>query len=948
VAASAWRDTPDGGYQQVTSPLPVRVYRLAGESAAVRILRRLLDVPAWAGTEARPQVATSGLPVAYSGPAGFVPAGDGSFSLRLPFAARAGWYLVELRQGTPIYAILQASDVVGLAGVRVDHFFTWANDARTAGPLAGATVDLLGGARLGRTDATGLLVAGTPAGLGASPAPILVRITAPDGRRVVVHLSGAESLAPTTSPGYDQQPGLATWWTALSTDRWTYRPTDTISAWGFLRTRADGHLPAAVQLRLWRDTDGPTAGTPIAAVAVTMAPTGAFLANIPIRDLPYGGYLVELVADGARVELVSLQVGDLRKPPYEFAIAATPRALVVGQPVAATVTARFFDGTPVAGIAVAISTEDGSVVRGTTDTAGGALGVVRPDPFADDDQSQYACPSIGVRTDGAVEGAAEKSVMTCVFRGTELVDAAAVRDGEAIVASGSVHAVDFAAAEAALRRGGDGWETEFRGSSVAGRRVALQVTEQVLRRVVSSQWYDPIAKQVVYAYDDEVVRSTTTTRTTTTRADGTFRLRLAAPSKNRAYEIVAVVDDAGGHRLEAQAYVGSPLMTPAASRYFLEMPGADAGFRVGDTVTARIARTRDERPVAMPAGGSPRYLFLVLGPTRFAAVVSALPAVSTSFRATDEPGLQVSAVWFTGRGYATVGVGAASLRTADRRITIALAADRERYQPGRTATVAIRTTDAAGRPVPATVLLRGVDAKLVAMGAAGFADPLELLYRALDVGLAGDLAVSHPIWVRGRDDGKGSTTGGGGGGERSDLADALTPRVVTTGADGRATAAFDLPDDVTSWAVAATALTADRRAGSAKEGLSVGLPFFVDATIAPEYLVGDRVSIRVRAFGSALAAGTPVRFTVSSSSLGMAAVTIDGTAFTESLFPLPALAVGTQRVTIAASSAAGTDRLVRTFAVVESRLTVGRRETVAVTGPLTPPGGPGLPVTSGC
>jgi uncharacterized protein YfaS (alpha-2-macroglobulin family) len=316
--------------------------------------------------------------------------------------------------------------------------------------------------------------------------------------------------------------------------------------------------------------------------------------------------------------------------------------------------------------------------------------------------------------------------------------------------------------------------------------------------------------------------------------------------------------------------------------------------------------------------------------------------VSTTFRATDEPGLQVSAVWFTGRGYATVGIASAPLRTADRRITVALAADRERYEPGGTATVAIRTTDAAGSPIRATVLLRGVDQKLVAMGAAGFADPLELLYRGPIVGLVGGLAASHPVWVRGLDDGKGSTGGGGGGGERSELADALAPRVVTTGADGRATAAFDLPDDVTSWSVAATALTADRLAGSATVGLPVGLPFFVDATIAPEYLVGDRVSIRVRAFGSALAAGAPVRFTVSSSTLGMGAVTIDGTAFTESLVPLPALAVGTQRVTIAASSAAGTDRLVRTFAVLESRLTVGRRETVAVTGSLTPPGGPGL------
>ena len=253
----------------------------------------------------------------------------------------------------------------------------------------------------------------------------------------------------------------------------------------------------------------------------------------------------------------------------------------------------------------------------------------------------------------------------------------------------------------------------------------------------------------------------------------------------------------------------------------------------------------------------------------------------------------------------------------------------------------VRTVDAAGRPVSASVLLRGVDEKLLAMGVAGFADPIELIYRSPAVGLLRGPVVSHEVVLAGNDGGKGSTTGGGGG-DRTDFGDALPMRMVTTGADGRAEVSFDLPDDVTSWRVAATAMTADRHAGSTSVLLPVGLPFFADATIAPEYLAADRVSIRLRAFGSALAAGQPVRFTVSSATLAMAPATVDGTAFAEVLVALPALTTGTHRVTIAATSAAGTDRLVRTFRVVESRLAAGHRETVAITGPTTPPGGPGL------
>ncbi len=253
----------------------------------------------------------------------------------------------------------------------------------------------------------------------------------------------------------------------------------------------------------------------------------------------------------------------------------------------------------------------------------------------------------------------------------------------------------------------------------------------------------------------------------------------------------------------------------------------------------------------------------------------------------------------------------------------------------------VRTADAAGRPVSASVLLRGVDEKLLAMGVAGFADPIELLYRSPTIGLLRGPVVSHEVVLAGNDGGKGSTTGGGGG-ERTDFGDALPTRMVTTGADGRAVVSFDLPDDVTSWRVAATAMTADRHAGSTSVLLPVGLPFFADATIAPEYLAADRVSIRLRAFGSALGAGQPVRFTVSSETLAMAPATVDGTAFAEVLVALPALTPGTHRLTISATSSAGTDRLVRTFRVIESRLTAGHRETVAITAPMTPPGGPGL------
>ena len=73
------------------------------------------------------------------------------------------------------------------------------------------------------------------------------------------------------------------WWHALATDRYVYRATDTVNAWGYLRGRARGDVPSSVELELAADN-----GPPIVTVTVTPRPTGVFAASLPVHDLPAG------------------------------------------------------------------------------------------------------------------------------------------------------------------------------------------------------------------------------------------------------------------------------------------------------------------------------------------------------------------------------------------------------------------------------------------------------------------------------------------------------------------------------------------------------------------------------------------------------------------------------------------------------------------------------------
>ena len=257
-----------------------------------------------------------------------------------------------------------------------------------------------------------------------------------------------------------------------------------------------------------------------------------------------------------------------------------------------------------------------------------------------------------------------------------------------------------------------------------------------------------------------------------------------------------------------------------------------------------------------------------------------------------------------------------------------MTADKDHYRPGESVTLSVRTTDAAGHPVAASVVLQAVDEKLYKTGGASVPQPLDDLYQRVDSGIL-RLTATHQVPAGSGPEGEGGDTTGGG---RSDFRDTLVFRELRTDAAGHASTTFDLSDDLTSWHVTAGAVTADLRAGVGEVLLPVGLPFFVEVTIADGYLVSDRPVIGLRAFGDALRAGDPVEFTVESPALGLATTRVTGTAFKPAALELPALSLGRRSIVVGATATTRTgvggkplsDRITSTFEVVESRLTAAR------------------------
>jgi hypothetical protein len=181
-----------------------------------------------------------------------------------------------------------------------------------------------------------------------------------------------------------------------------------------------------------------------------------------------------------------------------------------------------------------------------------------------------------------------------------------------------------------------------------------------------------------------------------------------------------------------------------------------------------------------------------------------------------------------------------------------------------------------------------------------------------------------------------------------DFRDQVLFRLVRTGADGHALVAFDLSDDLTSWRVTGTAMTRRLQVGEGSTLVPVGLPFFVEMVVAPEYLSSDQVAIRLRTYGSGLAEGDRIRLEVSAPSLGMEPIALTAQAFDETIVPMPALSVGRHPITVDAErmgagdgGARLADRLTRSITVIPSRLT-RLRTTISDLDEMRSGGGSGI------
>jgi hypothetical protein len=926
--------------------LRIEVYRLADLDAGIAAFQSLRARPDWSRWSKEGLVETNGLRRVVAVDARLNPYRD-AFWVQLPERLPAGWYLVQLAAGTlPSQAVLQVTDVAGYLAVSETRTLVWANDLKSGRPIVGATV-ASGGTRIGQTDTRGVALGSTPMSL--APEPSQTCVVSCDPVVTVRTLDGRAIFLPTTSgpnvasdmvgsfTGSDADPGF---WSLLHTDRGRYRPTDPVNVWGVVRGRDNGTVPASVTIRVSAQSNG--ADVPaIASLTVKPGPTGAFIGSVPSAGLAEGAYDIDLLVGSRVVRSIGISVGPIAKPAYRLAVETGRRVYIEGDRIKITATANFFEGTPVPGVPLRIN---GLVERDVTTDASGTA-IYRTTATTTGPNGSVEGPlqtSVGVAParaeEGEITGASRDFV---IFPSTRTIDAGARFAQGKVRVTGAVHLVAVDRLEAEIAAGREFWSLDPRGAAVRDASVTVRFVELIPHRTQTGTENDFIEKKVVPKYDVSIVERAAGSVVVKTAANGSYAASITAPNNDHDYQILVSVGDAAGHVARSSGFANRHPWTvydgPAATLRPTGTSGyVSTTFGVGD----RVDLTMTDPATKQAAGDGSRYLFFRAQRGIRDVTVRSSPRFVTTFAQWAAPNLMIGSVRFTGHGYVGTEQFVAQFRAADRRLQVDLSVRAARYAPGDLATVDVTTRTASGAPTAATVILRAVDEKLFAIGDASQDDPLTELYASVTPGILGTY-VSHRD-PRALGGGGGDTTGGG----RNDFRDSLLFKMIATDANGRGSVSFRVSDDLTSWRVNASAVTARLEAGAGSVLVPVGLPFFVDASIAPEYLLADRPSIAVRAFGSAVAAGDAVTIEVTSTSLGYDSGPIKVVAFATTAVPLPALRLGTQTVTISATSGTGaaarTDRLTRSFAVVATRLTRARSASVELpaSGPFS--GGDGL------
>ncbi|HET7699775.1 MAG TPA: MG2 domain-containing protein, partial [Candidatus Limnocylindria bacterium] len=805
-----------------------------------------------------------------------------------------GAYLVTTDGVSATRVVVAIVDTVIVTKLSHDELVAWVLDHDSGRPVAGVEVRAEGqpwGSATKVTDARGLA---------SFSAPLPVYGSSTD-RSYWLSVSGARTgLLSTRWQGLTPyQFGLPSeffareWVGHLYTDRPIYRPGETVFYKGVIRADDDAAYSLPPQGGPFRFTLRSPRGQILQQGDVRLNEFGSFNGFVDLPgDAPTGDYFLQIEAtdrQGHQIASSSILIAEFRKPEFQVELGADRLSYVSGETIEATTSATFFFGGAVASarvewsaIAAPFALRPAGLERysfSDLDLWRDATAVAR-DPIRAKGTTTTDANGVARFRVPAVLNAAEGAQRFTVS--ASVVD----QNGQA-VGGGREVTVHPAALYAGVRTRdyvvGEGEDAVIELVSVDTEGRILGAREVVVK-VYERQWLT--AKVQLpgggRSYRSELRDTLVATLRATTGAEGRASVTYR-PAKSGQLRIVAEATDAQGRvarsATDLWAYGGGFALWRVTNDDAMKLVPDRDRYTVGDTA---------EILVPAPFAGATALVTVERGKV-ITREVRTFTTNSERIRVpiTDRsvPDVFVSVVLYRGPtaedplprykvGYAQLPVS-----TEGRRLNVRITADTAQAEPRQTVRYTIAVTDASGKGVRSEVSVAVVDKAVLSLEEERGPDGMRAFWfeRGLGVTTTSSMGSSLDRWNDVIAElprvGKGGAGGGLGTRVREEFRNtAYWDATVTTSDDGTATVDVLMPDDLTTWRLAARAISGDTQVGDATHELVSTKPLLLRSALPRFVRVGDAIDLRVLVRN-----GTPARADVTAT-LAAKGVTLTGAA----------------------------------------------------------------------
>jgi alpha-2-macroglobulin len=752
-----------------------------------------------------------------------------------------GVYLVEATNGTlRAYTIIVVTEIAVITKAAPGRLMSWVVNRRSGDPIAGTMVRVWVDRRevaADTTDPQGLLDTYL-----TEAKPENVAVVATNADQFAINTPGAWNL------GNDPDSSLRGY---TYTDRPVYRPGDTVHFKSILRAQTvSGYIiPPDRELQL--EMRDPRDYKTIWTQTVKLSDMGTAEWNYVVpAEANLGLFYLSMQMGGRYIEGTSFSVEDYKKPEYQVKVTAQPQRVLQGQPIKATIDARYYFGEPVANAKVKW------VVHTSTYWP---MGRDQGDDEASADQEGDNSDADNPEGDDAYGGEQESE-------NSGALDA----DGKLQITIPTkvdskkrdlTYRIEARVTDAGNREiAGHGFALATYGSFflTAGPDSFVYTKGSTATVTITAQDYDK--KPVPTTFHVELNRwdwrkgagQSVTTTQGRTDASGKARIKLTIPDAGE-FRIRVTATTPENRTVETAAFLWAPGESPwwsGPAQERVQIVPDKKTYQPGDTAHVLIVTGKEPASVLVTVEGNGLYSGQVVKSSGGSITVD------VPIKPEYTPNFYVAAVFIRGNKLYQ-GSKSLTVPPVQQELNVQLLPSKPQYQPGEAASYLIKATDASGKPVTAEFSLGVVDEAIYAIKPETVGSIVNAFYGRVYSRVTTETSLTY--YFSGQAGKRAMQLAA----VRSSKAMAqlkperlVQPKVrkafpdtaywmadVRTGSNGQATVHFDYPDAITSWRATTRGVTQDTKVGSAVVNTIVRKNLMVRLVVPRFFRRGDEITI---------------------------------------------------------------------------------------------------------